>query len=123
MTLTPASSCSALTIPTAKMRPIPPLRRPRRYLENRGNTPRLFRNTLVFLAVDHTRLQDLDEAVRRYLAWESIFAEQKELDLTAHQVKQAEGQTGFCGWSRHSPIAGGLSVAVGSDAEHTPIQD
>ena len=61
-------------------------------LENRGNTPRLFRNTLVFLAVDHTRLQDLDEAVRRYLAWESILAEQKELDLTAHQVKQAEGQ-------------------------------
>src|ERR1035441_3012981 len=61
-------------------------------LENRGNTPRLFRNTLVFLAVDHTRLQDLDEAVRRYLAWESILAEQKELDLTAHQVKQAEVQ-------------------------------
>ena len=46
----------------------------------------------MFLAVDHTRLQDLDEAVRRYLAWESILAEQKELDLTAHQVKQAEGQ-------------------------------
>ena len=31
-------------------------------LENRGNTPRLLRNTLVFLAVDQTRLQDLDEA-------------------------------------------------------------
>ena len=61
-------------------------------LENRGNTPRLFRNTLVFLAVDHTRLQDLDEAVRRYLAWESILAEQKELDLTQHQKTQAEGQ-------------------------------
>ena len=36
-------------------------------LENRGNTPRLFRNTLVFLAVDQPGLQDLDEAVRRYL--------------------------------------------------------
>ncbi|MCB0075420.1 MAG: AAA+ family ATPase, partial [Caldilineaceae bacterium] len=33
-------------------------------LETRGNTPRLFRNTLVFLAVDHARLQDLEEAVR-----------------------------------------------------------
>src|SRR5207249_1195847 len=41
-------------------------------LESRGNTPRLFRNTLVFLAVDQARLQDLDEAVRRYLAWDSI---------------------------------------------------
>jgi ribosomal protein L10 len=37
-------------------------------LETRGNTPRLYRNTLVFLAADKTRLQDLDEAVRTYLA-------------------------------------------------------
>lgn len=61
-------------------------------LESRGNTPRLFRNTLVFLAADKTRLQDLDEAVRRYLAWESILAEREQLDLSPHQVKQAETQ-------------------------------
>lgn len=61
-------------------------------LESRGNTPRLFRNTLVFLAVDRTRLQDLDEAVRRYLAWESILADKEQLDLTAFQVKQAQEQ-------------------------------
>jgi predicted AAA+ superfamily ATPase len=61
-------------------------------LESRGNTPRLFRNTLVFLAVDQTRLQDLDDAVRRYLAWESILDEQETLDLSPHQVKQAETQ-------------------------------
>ena len=61
--------------------------------DSRGNTPRLFRNSLVFLAVDQTRLQDLDEAVRRYLAWESILAEkEKPLNLTPHQVKQAETQ-------------------------------
>jgi hypothetical protein len=60
--------------------------------ESRGNTPRLFRNTLVFLAVDQTRLQDLDEAVRRYLAWDSILAEKEKLDLSPHQVKQAETQ-------------------------------
>ena len=65
----------------------------RTIFESRGNTPRLFRNSLVFLAVDQTRLQDLDEAVRRYLAWESILAErEKPLDLTPHQVKQAEAQ-------------------------------
>ena len=46
-------------------------------LESRGNTPRLYRNTLVFLAADKTRLQDLDEAVRRYLAWESILDEKE----------------------------------------------
>jgi hypothetical protein len=54
--------------------------------------PRLFQNTLVFLAADKTRLQDLDEAVRRYLAWESILAEKDTLDLSPHQVKQAETQ-------------------------------
>jgi predicted AAA+ superfamily ATPase len=61
-------------------------------LETRGNTPRLYRNTLVFLAADKTRLQDLDEAVRRYLAWESILDEKDTLDLSPHQVKQAETQ-------------------------------
>jgi len=61
-------------------------------LESRGSAPRLFRNTLVFLAVDKTRLQDLDEAVRRYLAWNSIVAEKETLNLDPHQVKQAESQ-------------------------------
>jgi len=61
-------------------------------LESRGNAPRLFRNTLVFLAVDQTRLQDLDEAVRKQLAWETILAEKETLDLSPHQVKQAEAQ-------------------------------
>jgi predicted AAA+ superfamily ATPase len=61
-------------------------------LESRGSTPRLYRNTLVFLAADKTRLQDLDEAVRKFLAWESILTEKESLNLTAHQVKQAETQ-------------------------------
>jgi len=64
----------------------------RQILESRGNTPRRFRNTLVFLAVDKTRLQDLDEAVRRYLAWDSILEEKDTLDLSPHQVRQAETQ-------------------------------
>ena len=62
------------------------------FLETRGGAPRLYRNTLVFLAVDKARLQDLDEAVRRYLAWESILSEKETLDLSPHQVKQAEAQ-------------------------------
>ena len=61
-------------------------------LESRGNTPRLFRNTLVFLAADKVRYQDLDEALRRYLAWDSIVAETDELNLDPHQAKQAEVQ-------------------------------
>ena len=61
-------------------------------LESRGSVPRIYRNTLVFLAVDKTRLQDLDEAVRRYLAWESVLQEREPLDLSPHQVRQAEIQ-------------------------------
>ena len=61
-------------------------------LESRGHTPRLYRNTLVFLAADKARLQDLDEAVRRFLAWQSILAETVALDLGPHQVRQAETQ-------------------------------
>jgi predicted AAA+ superfamily ATPase len=64
----------------------------RSVLEQRGNAPRLYRNTLVFLAVDKTRLQDLDEAARRFLAWDSIVDEADGLDLSPHQVKQAENQ-------------------------------
>ncbi len=61
-------------------------------LDSRGAGPRLYRNTLVFLAVDRARLQDLDEAVRRYLAWDSILAEKETLNLDPLQVKQAETQ-------------------------------
>jgi predicted AAA+ superfamily ATPase len=64
----------------------------RAILESRGNAPRLYRNTLVFLAADKVRLQDLDEAVRRYLAWKSILAEKDTLDLSPFQVRQAETQ-------------------------------
>ena len=58
--------------------------------EFRGSTPRLFRNTLAFLAADHARLQDLEDAVRRFLAWQSILQDRERLDLPPHQVRQAE---------------------------------
>lgn len=61
-------------------------------LENRGNAPRIYRNSLVFLAPDRTRLQDLEEATRKYLAWDSILKDEKQLDLTPYQVTQAETQ-------------------------------
>jgi predicted AAA+ superfamily ATPase len=64
----------------------------RAIFESRGSTPRLYRNALVFLAADKPRVQDLDEAARRYLAWESILDDKVVLNLTPQQVKQAETQ-------------------------------
>jgi predicted AAA+ superfamily ATPase len=59
-------------------------------LDNRGNSPRQFRNTLVFLAGDATRLKELQTAVRQYLAWKSICEEKEELNLDPFQARQAE---------------------------------
>ena len=70
----------------------PALKQAQAILESRGTAPRIYRNTLVFLAADATRLQELDEAARRLLAWESIIAEQEQLDLALQQVRQAEAQ-------------------------------
>ena len=61
-------------------------------LESRGSGPRIYRNTLVFLVADSVRYQDLDEAIRRFLAWNSILEEKEELNLDPHQVRQAENQ-------------------------------
>ena len=84
--------------------------------ETRGNAPRLYRNTLVFLAADKTRLQDLDEAVRKYLAWESILDEKDELDLSPHQVKQAETQKAAADGAVTATLPGDLPVAAGAGA-------
>ena len=62
----------------------------RAILESRGSAPRLYRNTLVFLAADRVRYQDLDEALRQYLAWASVLEDKEELNLDPHQARQAE---------------------------------
>ena len=59
---------------------------------NRGNAQRMNRNMIVFLAPDSKRYEELDQAVRDYLAWRSIASSEdriQELDLTAHQAAQA----------------------------------
>ena len=60
-------------------------------LEHRGNSPRLYRNMLVFLAADAERLSELEQAVRFWMAWTSIEEEKEHLNLdpvTERQVKK-----------------------------------
>ncbi|MBV9083803.1 MAG: hypothetical protein JOZ62_14075 [Acidobacteriaceae bacterium] len=64
----------------------------RAIFETRGNAPRLYRNALVFVAADKGRLQDFEEAVRRFLAWQSICDEAEGLELTPHQKRQSVQQ-------------------------------
>lgn len=61
-----------------------------RLLDERAAGPRLHRNMLVFLAPDRTRLDELRQAVRQYLAWKSIESEADELNLDNFQRKQTE---------------------------------
>ncbi|MEU3630907.1 Swt1 family HEPN domain-containing protein [Streptomyces fradiae] len=59
-------------------------------LDTRGSAQRTNRNTVVFLAVDDRRYEELAEATRDYLAWTSICERVEELNLTAQQRAQAE---------------------------------
>lgn len=58
-------------------------------LNLRGNTRRGYRNTLVFLAADRNRLEDLKQGVRQFLAWDSINQQSESLNLDAYQRNQA----------------------------------
>ncbi len=59
-------------------------------LMQRGNTPRVYRNRLVFCAAERRQLDNLKEAERACLAWKSIVADKTKLDLTQCDAKQAE---------------------------------
>jgi predicted AAA+ superfamily ATPase len=57
-------------------------------LEQRGNAPRSYKNGLVFLAAETKALDSLQQAVRTYLAWESIDLEKDSMDLSQFQRNQ-----------------------------------
>jgi predicted AAA+ superfamily ATPase len=59
-------------------------------LEWRGSSHRNYKNTIVFLAPDTNRLRELREAVRQYLAWDSIWGDRVTLNLDQFQTRQAE---------------------------------
>ncbi|MCI0414205.1 DUF499 domain-containing protein [bacterium] len=61
-----------------------------RILNSRGNSPRTYRNTLVFIAADANRLRELEQSVRQYLAWSSIYNERDSLNLDPFSSKQVD---------------------------------
>ena len=61
-------------------------------LAQRGNSPRIYQNTVVFLAADRSRLDELEQAGRYYLAWQSIVEQESELNLDKSQSRQAATQ-------------------------------
>ncbi|WP_395740335.1 Swt1 family HEPN domain-containing protein [Prosthecobacter sp.] len=65
-------------------------------LQSRGNSPRLFQNALAYLAPERARLDELEQAVRSYLAWDSILSDAEgdrpALNLDNFQRAQATSQ-------------------------------
>ncbi|MGH7451282.1 MAG: DUF499 domain-containing protein, partial [bacterium] len=59
-------------------------------LDRRGNSPRQYKNMLAFLAPDRERLLELEQAVRDWLAWNSIWNERESLNLDNFQHRQVE---------------------------------
>ena len=68
------------------------LRAAQRCLDTRGSAQRTNRNTLVFLAADDRRWEELAEATRDFLAWKAVSERAQELNLTAQQNSQAEAR-------------------------------
>lgn len=59
-------------------------------LNNRGSSPRTFRNTLMFIAPDQTLLSGLRDGVRMYLAWKSVKEDSIDLNLDASQNRETD---------------------------------
>jgi predicted AAA+ superfamily ATPase len=74
---------------TGRDRRSPALHTAQQTLESRGSSPRIYRNTLVFLAADSRRLKDLEGRVRQLLAWASIEGDADALNLTRLASRQA----------------------------------
>ena len=59
-------------------------------LNNRGTSPRIFRNMLAFVAPDESKLGALRQEVKRCIAWTSIVTDKDDLNLDGQQSREAE---------------------------------
>ena len=72
--------------------PSPALEWAAQCLQSKGNSPRQYANTLVFLAPDHDNLQNLFQAIAEQRAWQKVIDEKLLLNLTVNQENQAAGK-------------------------------
>jgi hypothetical protein len=70
--------------------PSPAIDQATKILNERGTGPRIYRNMLVFVAPDSERLQELKDAVRQFLAWNSIEKDRDTLNLDTFQRRLVE---------------------------------
>ena len=59
-------------------------------LNNRGSSPRIYRNMLAFIAADQDLMFNLEQEVKRFLAWKSIKEDSEDLNLDAAQNRETD---------------------------------
>jgi predicted AAA+ superfamily ATPase len=57
-------------------------------LNNRGTSPRIYRNMLAFIAPDMTKIGALEQEVKRFIAWNSIKDDKDDLNLDSGQIRE-----------------------------------
>jgi hypothetical protein len=61
-------------------------------LQSKGNSPRQYANTLIFLAPDKDNLDNLFQALADRRAWQKVIDEKKQLNVTPYQEEVAAGK-------------------------------
>ncbi|MCT7959241.1 Swt1 family HEPN domain-containing protein [Laspinema sp. D1] len=62
-------------------------------LNHKGSGSRYYRNTLLFLAPDQPKIENLEKNVAQYLAWESILADDKKKTLNLDNFQRTQAET------------------------------
>lgn len=57
---------------------------------NRGTSPRIYRNMLAFVAPDVNQLESLRLEARRFIAWKSIMSDKDDLNLDGNQIRETQ---------------------------------
>lgn len=101
----------------AKSENSPAFEAARSMLDQRGNSPRQYRNMLVFAAADQRAMEGLENSTAQFIAWDSICGRVNELNLDAHQTTQARNQRDTADKAVNLQIAEAYQHAL------VPIQD
>ena len=59
-------------------------------LNTRGNSPRIYRNMLAFVAPDLDNMYSLQAEVKRFIAWKSIMSDKDDLNLDGNQIRETQ---------------------------------
>ena len=59
-------------------------------LNNRGTSPRVYKNMLAFMAPDMDKIGAVEQEVKRFKAWTSIMSDKDDLNLDGGQVRETD---------------------------------